>query len=125
MSTKSLKLIADIEQIKKNISKVYEKITDQNIEFRPHFKTHQSKMMGQFFTDLGVEKITVASTPMAKYFSDQFKDITIAFPMDINEIELLNSVDSDTVLNLLVVDPIQIELLDKLDRFLNIFIEVD
>ncbi|PID27045.1 MAG: hypothetical protein CR982_06965 [Candidatus Cloacimonadota bacterium] len=125
MVEKSLKLIADVDQIKSNISKVYNKISSQNIGFRPHFKTHQSRMMGKFFKDFDIDKITVSSIPMAEYFSDQFKDITIAFPLDINEIEKLNSIDRTVTLNLLIVDPLQIEFLKTIKRDINIFIEID
>ena len=65
-----------------NIKKILEVCINNNIEFRPHFKTHQSLEVGSWFKKLGIKSITVSSVSMAEYFSHQWDDITIAFPFN-------------------------------------------
>jgi len=72
-------LLLDVDKCKANIKKMAEKAMLNNIVFRPHFKTHQSHEIGQWFRDEGVSKITVSSVEMASYFAQKsWKDITIA-----------------------------------------------
>ena len=59
--------------------------------FRPHFKTHQSHLIGQWFREEGVTKITASSLSMAAYFAeDGWDDITVAFPVNIREMDTIN-----------------------------------
>ena len=44
------------------------KAKDNGLIFRPHFKTHQSIEIGEWFRESGVNKITVSSLTMANYF---------------------------------------------------------
>ena len=63
-----------------------EKAAKSNTSFRPHFKTHQSAQIGEWFRQEGVEAITVSSVRMAKYFAaNDWGDITIAFPFNVHE----------------------------------------
>jgi len=74
-----------------------------HLTFRPHFKTHQSAEIGEWFREAGVNAITVSSVSMAHYFADHgWKDITIAFPCNILEISQINELASRIRLNLLV-----------------------
>ena len=80
-------LILNEEQAKKNLMVMGKKASTQNIRFRPHFKTHQSAQIGEWFRDAGVTQITVSSAAMAEYFIENgWKDILIAFPVNIREI---------------------------------------
>lgn len=73
------------------------------IRFRPHFKTHQSAGIGECFRQSGVRAITVSSVRMAEYFADHgWDDITIAFPVNILEIEEINDLASNINLHLLI-----------------------
>ncbi len=73
------------------------------IRFRPHFKTHQSVKVGEWFREEGVTAITVSSVQMAEYFAAAgWKDITIAFPLNILEIENINKLIKSAKINLLV-----------------------
>ncbi len=38
-----------------------QKATNANVLFRPHFKTHQSKGIGDLFREQGVTRIAVSS----------------------------------------------------------------
>ena len=110
-----------------NISKMADKALRNNLLFRPHFKTHQSLEVGEWYRDFGVSKITVSSVKMAKYFSEAgWKDITIAFPLNPREISRINSIPNDITLNLTIENFKAIELISpKLSRPVNIFIKID
>jgi len=73
-----------------------------NLTFRPHFKTHQCQEIGNWFRDTGVDKITVSSVKMAEYFArDGWTDITIAFPVNIHEIDTLKRLSSKIKIQIL------------------------
>ena len=74
-----------------NIRNIKQKADKNKIKLRPHFKTHQSLEIGSWYKNLGINKITVSSVSMAKFFSDEWDDILIAFRINILEIETLNN----------------------------------
>jgi len=80
---------------RENIRRMAEKAHNAGVQFRPHFKTHQSAKIGEWFKQFGVEAITVSSVKMAEYFAaNGWKDITIAFPLNILEIKNINRLAS-------------------------------
>ena len=93
-------LILDSAKCRKNISRMAAKASVKGLTFRPHFKTHQSLEIGQWFKEFGVTKITVSSLSMAKYFSSEWNDITVAFPVNILEIETINELALKIILNI-------------------------
>jgi D-serine deaminase-like pyridoxal phosphate-dependent protein len=61
------------------------------LRFRPHCKTHASLEIGRWMKDeIGVDCITVSSLTMAQYFKEIFNDITVAFTVNILEIDTIN-----------------------------------
>lgn len=76
------------------------KAAAKGLIFRPHFKTHQSLEIGGWFRDSGVTRITVSSLSMARYFSSEWNDIMVAFPVNILEIETINELASKITLNI-------------------------
>jgi len=120
-------LLTDKEKCLNNIRKMANKAKKHNLIFRPHFKTHQSKDIGRWFATFGIDKITVSSVDMALYFAqDGWKDITIAFPLNINEIERINIMARDIDLHLTVLNPEAIDALnERLHYDVGIFIEID
>ncbi|MFA5668369.1 MAG: hypothetical protein WC967_03940 [Balneolaceae bacterium] len=112
---------------RKNIKRMVNKANQAGVEFRPHFKTHQSKFISELFKQQGVTSITVSSIQMAKYFIEHgWLDVTIAFPFNILEIDLLNSLSVKAKINILVVDGDVVKLLDnKLDNKVYAYIELD
>ena len=62
-------LIINKNQVIQNIKKIQKKAKQSNIRFRPHFKTHQSEDIGEWFRELGVNCITVSSIRMAECFA--------------------------------------------------------
>ncbi len=120
-------LLLDEEKCLKNIAKMADKASAGNLILRPHFKTHQSRKIGEWYRKAGVDRITVSSMKMAEYFAvDKWKDITVAVPLNIRETERINGIPVETVLNLMVESPESIELAaGKIIRDLNFFIEID
>ena len=92
-----------------NISKIKDRADRNNLIMRPHFKTHQSLEVGKWYKNQGIDRITVSSISMAKYFSKDWNDILIAFPVNILEIETLNNISEKCKLGLLVDNYIVLE----------------
>ena len=95
-------LLLDEYKCKKNIQNMFLRTKLHNIEFRPHFKTHQSLEIGQWFKEVGVNKIAVSSLEMATYFATEWNDITVAFPVNILEINTINHLAEKITLNVLI-----------------------
>ena len=119
-------LFLDVKRCKKNIEKMAAKAKRHGIEFRPHAKTHQSLEISTWFKEVGVTKLTVSSLKMAEYFSEEWIDITVAFPTNILEIQTINKLAKKIQLNLCVEN---IEVLefpnDHLEHPLGIFLKID
>lgn len=96
-------LILHVKRALANIRRLAAKAANSQVRFRPHFKTHQSARIGEWFRQSGVDSITVSSVEMALYFAQHgWRDITIAFPVNILEIEAINKLASSIQLSLLV-----------------------
>ncbi|MCB9316932.1 MAG: hypothetical protein H6569_12400 [Lewinellaceae bacterium] len=96
-------LLLNTKKCRANIEKMVQKAQRNNIAFRPHFKTHQSREIDNWFRAYGIDRITVSSLTMANYFAaDGWNDITVAFPANIREIATINALASAIQLNLLV-----------------------
>ncbi|WP_159523186.1 alanine racemase [Sunxiuqinia indica] len=120
-------LILDKEVCLNNIKRMAAKASSKNVFFRPHFKTHQSAEIGAWFRSFGVQAITVSSVEMAEYFADQgWDDITIAIPINIYEINQINTLAQKIKLNLLIENK---DMLIQVDKFIKspvgMFIEID
>lgn len=96
-------LLIDEIKVRKNIARMKKRAEILGCEFRPHFKTHQSGTIGEWFKAVGIEKITCSSIEMANYFARHgWDDITIAFPYNRLEIDLINDLNDHVSLNLLI-----------------------
>ncbi|MDH5367122.1 MAG: alanine racemase [Cyclobacteriaceae bacterium] len=120
-------LIIDEVKCRANIEVMAQKANNSNTELIPHFKTHQSKEIGEWFKDYGVSKITVSSVKMAEYFAEAgWNDIYIAFPCNVLEVESINRLADKISLTLLFSNVVAIELLsDQLTSKVNARIEID
>ncbi|MBL4670032.1 MAG: alanine racemase [Flavobacteriales bacterium] len=119
-------LLIDEKKCRANIELMFSKSQKHGLDFRPHFKTHQSLEIGRWFKELGVTKITVSSLEMAEYFASEWNDITVAFPVNVLEIERINTLAWRIQLNLLVDNETSIKMLsDVLSAKVNMFIEVN
>lgn len=120
-------LLLDERKCKANIARIVDKATKAGVKLRPHFKTHQSHEVGQWFRDFGVTQCTVSSVKMADYFTtDGWNDITIAFPVNPLEHALINELAAKIKLNLCAGSKDAVQLLyNSLKHPIKIFIEVD
>ncbi len=118
-------LLADRRIILSNIDRLSGKFQAQKIRFRPHFKTHQSEVVGDFFRNK-CQGITVSSVEMAEYFAARnWDDITIAFPANPLEKSAIEKLSESVNLNLIVSDPATLHEFDDLNKPLNWWIKVD
>lgn len=104
-----------------------EKIKRNNVHFRPHFKTHQSAEVGRWFMDAGINSITVSSVSMAEYFAGHgWSDITIAFTVNLAEVDQINILASKICLNLCIESDEALEFLTKkISHNVGIFLKID
>lgn len=103
------------------------KAKDLRLNFRPHFKTHQSAEIGEWFREAGVQCITVSSLTMANYFADAgWDDITIAFSVNIPEIPEINELAGRIKLNVLIENTEGLQALqEKITWHTGVFIKID
>ncbi|WP_430810159.1 MULTISPECIES: alanine racemase [unclassified Carboxylicivirga] len=107
-------LLLNKEKCLANIERMANKARESKAVFRPHFKTHQSATIGNWFRDYGVECITVSSVKMAVYFAEQgWSDISIAFPANIREWPVINMLAAKINLNIVVESQETILFLEK------------
>jgi D-serine deaminase-like pyridoxal phosphate-dependent protein len=120
-------LLLDKKKCLKNIEAMAEKAKKNNVRFRPHFKTHQSGVIGKWFRDFGVTGITVSSLRMAEYFTGYgWEDITVAFPVNLLEMGCINDLTDRAALNLLVEDTDTVEdLANGLRNHVGLYIKID
>ncbi len=98
-----------------------------NALFRPHFKTHQSGLIGNWFRQVGISSITVSSVAMAAYFARHgWDDICIAFPVNLRELDEINKLAQRIKLHLLVESPEVVDALgNTLKSEVGIYIKID
>lgn len=120
-------LLLDEDKCRANIGRMARKAKNHGLEFKPHFKTHQSGDIGEWFRDEGVTGITVSSVKMAVYFARYgWKDITIAFPLNIRELDKINDLAKRVDLTLLLSDGNSLSALhEQLEAHVHVFIEID
>lgn len=119
--------IVNEEQARKNIENMATKARESHVRFRPHFKTHQSREVGEWFRDAGVTAITVSSVGMARYFhAAGWHDITVAIPVNLLEIPALNLLAEDCQLGVLVDSTHSAaQLARRIDQDMVVWIEID
>ena len=119
-------LLIDEVKCKANIESMNARCVEKNISFRPHFKTHQSIDIGQWFKEFGISKIAVSSLSMADYFSKDWPDILVAFPANILEIHLMNDLARRIKLSLLVESAESIDYLSENIFYpINLYLKID
>lgn len=115
------------DKCRENIMKMVEKSHRMGLELRPHFKTHQSRSIGEWFKDSGVHKIAVSSLSMAEYFAQAgWDDILIALPVNVIEAEVLRRLSSKIDLTISVDNVLALEkLASSINREVNVMVEID
>lgn len=120
-------LLLDTRKAQLNIEKMALKARAQNIRFRPHFKTHLSNTIGNWFRACDVTSITVSSVDMALYFAKNgWKDILIAFPVNWRQIQTIQHLADIVKLGLIVESSDTIKLLAQhLHSPVDVWIKID
>ncbi|HQQ82575.1 MAG: alanine racemase [Cyclobacteriaceae bacterium] len=120
-------LLLDEAICKSNIQSIANRASKAGVVLRPHFKTHQSHEIGRWFREAGVTSCTVSSVQMAEYFAtDGWSDITVAFPVNYLEADVIDRLASQCRMNILAVAPEAILALDKrISHPVHCFIEID
>lgn len=96
-------LLLDETIVRRNIARMAAKARRSGVRFRPHFKTHQSAEIGEWFREEGVTAVTVSSVDMAVYFTQHgWDDILIAFPANLRQLAELNQLAEQVNLHLLL-----------------------
>lgn len=96
-------LLLDERIARANIRRMAAKARASGVVFRPHFKTHQSSVIGEWFRDEGVHAITVSSLDMAAAFAEHgWQDITLAFTANLRQAAAMDALAQRVRLGLLV-----------------------
>lgn len=113
--------------LRANMQRMLAQAKNADVHLRPHFKTHQSAEIGEWFREAGVDRIAVSSVEMACYFFQAgWKDILIAFPVNVREHRRLNEMASKIQLSVLVDSAEAVLALDEtVGHPLSVWIEID
>lgn len=110
-------LLLDEETARRNIRRMAERARQLDVRFRPHFKTHQSAAVGEWFREEGVAAITTSSVDMAAYFARHgWNDITIAFPANLRQTESIAELADSSRLGLLIESSETVRKMDEAVR---------
>ena len=120
-------LVLDQTRAQANLRRMAAKAAAQQVRFRPHFKTHQSAEIGEWFRAEGVRAITVSSMRMAAYFAAHgWDDILVAFPVNLREMEEIRTLAAQVRLGLLVESGESVErLAAELPQNVDIWLKID
>ena len=120
-------LLVDKEKCLANIREMAAKAEVANAHLRPHFKTHHSAEIGEWFREFGVKKCTASSVEMAKYFGDAgWDDITIAFPYNPLESEEISGIAKTCKVNVLIESQLSLDLAnERIENPVGYFLKID
>ena len=120
-------LVIDEARARTNIRSMAARACAAGVRFRPHFKTHQSAEIGEWYRQEGVTAITVSSVDMAGFFAGSgWRDISIAFPVNVRQIDTINDLAGRVRLQLLVESEEVVRLLEeKLTAPAGAWIKID
>lgn len=110
-----------------NIKRMADKAKASGVNYRPHFKTHFSQEIGEWYREKGVTSITVSSIDMAVFFAGHgWKDITIAFPVNVLQMDVLKHLAKQVTLGLVVDSVEAVERINAdIDAPVDIYIKID
>ena len=119
-------LIINKQKCLNNIEKMAGRARENHLSFRPHFKTHQSAEIGNWYRDFGVSKITVSSFRMASYFAKAgWTDILVAFPFDPGQLPTLGNLTAKARISILLDNLETIPHLAQINSEVSFYIDID
>ena len=120
-------LLVDMQKVKSNIAAMSGKAEKNKVLLRPHFKTHQSAAIAEYYRKAGISAITVSSVEMAQYFAAAgWQDILIAFPLNWREMDAVNELAAQIKLAVLI-DNVEsaVFLVKNVRHELGVWIKID
>jgi D-serine deaminase-like pyridoxal phosphate-dependent protein len=120
-------LVLDKDRVYRNVERMAAKARDSEVRLRPHCKTHQSAEVADWLHDFGVDAISVSSVDMACYFATHgWTDITIAFPVNVLELDEIDQMAKAVSLGVLVESVEAVRLLhENLKHQVSVWIKID
>jgi len=119
-------LFLDKVKCLRNIENMASKASTNNLSFRPHFKTHQSVEIGNWFREFGVSKITVSSFRMAAIFAKAgWDDILVAFPFNPVETKNLTRLSEKSKISILIDNTETLPFLEQIENEVHFYIDID
>ncbi len=120
-------LLLNKERAIANIDRMVEKAEASGVRLRPHFKTHQSAEIGNWFRKRGIKSITVSSVDMADYFASYgWNDITVAFPVNLRQAAAMNSLAGRVNLSVLIESTyVAQQLSSSLSKAVGVMLKID
>ena len=119
-------LLLDKSKCLRNIERMAATAARHRLVFRPHFKTHQSAQVGNWFREFGVSSITVSSFRMAEYFAKAgWEDILVAFPFNPEEISTLNRLEGVSRVSVLIDNHEALKHVYRIGKPVPYYIDVD
>ncbi len=111
----------------RNIERMAARAKRHKLAFRPHFKTHQSRSVGEWFRSAGVDEISVTSLRMAKEcVGFGWSDVIIAMPVNPRELAAIGALSETASISVFLTDPGTAEAMkDELRSPLPYFIELN
>lgn len=119
-------LWVDKQVVCRNIEKMSQKVLQHNMVLRPHFKTHQSAQIADWFRHQGIWRCAVSSLKMAHYFARHgWKDIMIAFPFIPALADQYSQLARQVSLTLFLSDQSSLPFFQKLTEPVEVMVEID
>jgi D-serine deaminase-like pyridoxal phosphate-dependent protein len=96
-------LLLDEIRARRNITNMVQRAARGGVRLRPHFKTHQSAVVGHWFREQGIDTITVSSLDQGRYFAaHDWSNLTVAFPVNLRQLARIDALAAAVRLGLLV-----------------------
>lgn len=120
-------LLIDEKITRANLKKMADKAQVLGKKLVPHWKTAQSRIVGNWAKDCGIREVTASSISLAEYLCGQGWDcIHIAFPFNIREIPRLNRIAAAQGISVQVVNAATAKALaEGLAEKVEFFVELD
>lgn len=119
-------VMVDSRKAKRNITRMIDKAQSAGVDLRPHFKTHQSPLLGKWFGPIEQTPIAVSSVPMARTFADAgWRDILIAIPLNPRQLPAYNRLAQELTLGLTIEHADALETIARIQHPVDVYVEVD
>lgn len=124
LSTPSL--ILDLAVLKRNLTRMAERLEGLGVAVRPHVKTHKCFEIAALQEQAGARGLTVSTLEeAADFIAAGFTDVTWAFPVILNRLEEVRRLADRATLRLLVDSPEAVDALESSRLSVHVWLKVD